>query len=570
MSALRQNLSFLSPLFAKLERKQQDLRLLGAITPERVVALLTLGFVLLGVGLRARGYLFGASAFWLDECSWAMRIVERPLVQSLIRPIGFLAVSKFLALAVANTETVLRALPWAAGVVTTLAAPLLARRLYRAPAARVLFVAIIALSPFAIDFSKEFKPYSLSLALHLGLMLLTLRYVESKRGRDLAYVLGLAALGSLFAQDLVLAFPGVFLLLLFTARAAGTQPGRGPSHVLACVGVAFAIIAGLGLQYFLMWKHLPTNHTEFWGSKYNVFHTARERHCYVVWSLDRLKDMATMPGLRRTQWQSDSFTSTERQHLRLADEVVWTCLFVVGLVTIARQRRFKEALLVVLPLGMAWAFNRAGFWPLGAFRTNVFSVVYTGAIAALGFDAPLPRRSSWRELCPVAVLVVLPLVLFERSWHEHKRTFTYDSTFPRAIERLASAAPASPGSEPELVVLDRRSCDPWRYYTTYHPRVSRRVSAALARKYVVKCAAKDTDLPRELLTGTAPGRRRWTVLHVTRPFDKMMRGGRFGGLRVVTREDVGSHTLVALALGPGQKRTPAETEAALLESSDED
>lgn len=50
----------------------------------------------------------------------------------------------------ANTETVLRALPWVAGIATTLAAPWLARRLYRTPAARLLFVAVIALSPFAI------------------------------------------------------------------------------------------------------------------------------------------------------------------------------------------------------------------------------------------------------------------------------------------------------------------------------------------------------------------------------------------------------------------------------------
>jgi hypothetical protein len=561
MPALRQHLSFLSPLFDLLERNERRERTQSRATPERVAAVLTFAFVALGLVLRARGYLFGASAFWLDECSWAMRIVERPLVQSLIRPIGFLAVSKFLALTLGNEESVLRALPWIAGIATTLAAPLLARRLYRAPAARVLFVAIIALSPFAIDFSKEFKPYSLSLALHLGLVLLALRYAESKRASDLASVLALAAVGSLFAQDLVLAFPGVFLLLGWAALK------HARSHLTATVAVAVAIIAGLGLQYFLMWKNLPADHTEFWGAKYNVFHTARERHGYFLWSLDRLQDVAAMPGFRRTQWQSELFSSSERQHLRRVDEIVWTCLFLVGLVTLAWQRRSKEALLVALPLGMLWAFNRAGFWPLGAFRTNVFTVVYTGAIAAMSFDAPLPRPSFARELTPVLLLVVLPLALFETSWHEHKRTFTYDSTFPRAIELLARTEPAEPAAAPELLVLDRRSCDPWRYYTTYHPRVSRRYAAAIAQKYVVKCAVKDTDLPRELLANTA-AKRRWTVLHVTRPFDKMMRSGRFGGLREVARSDVGSHTVVALA--PGRNPAPAEKEAPELESSDDD
>jgi hypothetical protein len=560
MLALRRRLSFFSP---RIESPRSLRTTLGATESERIASLLTLALVALGLALRARGYLFDRTAFWLDECSWAMRIIERPLVQSLIRPIGFLAVSKFLALSFANTETVLRALPWLAGMVTTLAAPLLARRLYRSPAARLLFVAVIALSPFAIDFSKEFKPYSLALALHLGLILFTLRYAESRRSEELAWALGVAALGSLFAQDLVFALPGVFIVLGLVARE------RSRTHLVASAAVALTIVLGLALQYFLMWKYLPTDHTEFWGKKYNVFHTARDAQGYLAWSLERWQDVAAMPGMRRTQWTADWLSTDARHGLRDADEVVWTGLFVAGLAVLAWQRRYRDALLVALPLTVLWVFNRAGFWPLGAFRTNVFTLVYTGAIAAMSFDLKATEGSAWRTLAPVGLLVLVPLALFERSWHEHKRVFTYDSTFPRAIERLANTEPASPAGAPELVVLDRRSCDPWRYYTTYHPHVSRRFSADIARKYLVKCATNDADLPRELAAGAEAGRR-WTVLHVTRPFDKMMRSGRFGELRVVRREDVGSHTLVALAPTSGRATAPNATNADELETSDED
>jgi hypothetical protein len=40
-----------------------------------------------------------------------------------------------------------------------LAVPL-ARRLFESTAARLLFITILALHPKAIDFAKEFKPYS--------------------------------------------------------------------------------------------------------------------------------------------------------------------------------------------------------------------------------------------------------------------------------------------------------------------------------------------------------------------------------------------------------------------------
>ncbi len=523
---------------------------------------LTVLVVALGLVLRARGYLFERSAFWLDECSWAMRIFDRPLVQSLIRPIGFLAVSKFLALTFSNTETVLRWLPWVAGVAATLTAPLLARELFRRLGARVLFVAVIALSPLAIDFSKEFKPYSVSLALHLGLLLLTLRYVMRERRRDLAWALGLAAIGSTFAQDLVLAFPGVFLLLGFTARK------RGRAELAATSAVALLIIAGLALQYFLMWKHLPPDHTEFWGKKYNVFHTPHEPVGYLRWSLGRFEDMIAMPGIRRTLWSAGWLSPVARHRLRGVDELAWAVSFAAGVVVIVWQRRVREGVLLLLPLVLLWVFNRAGFWPLGAFRTNVFTIVYSGAVAATAFDARAAEPSTWRVLAPVLVLVVLPLALFERSWHEHKRIFTYDSTFPRALDWLAAKEPESPGAPPALLVLDRRSCDPFRYYTRYNQRVARRVADLIARKYVVKCSRADEALPADLLAAGTVGRR-FAVLHVTRPFDRLLRRGRFGNLRVVQREDVGSHTIVALVPGWPERKPPVNTPVSDEEVEDE-
>ena len=521
---------------------------IGPGAAERVAWALTVLTVGAGLWLRARGYLWAQTALWLDEASWAMRIFERPLVQSLIRPIGFLAVSKFLASTFSNTETVLRALPWTAGIAATLSAPFLARRLYRSLGARLLFVAVIAFSPIAIDFSKEFKPYSLSLALHLGIVLLTLRYSTSGRGSDLARALAFAGVGSFFAQDLVLAFPGAFLVMGLTALK------KQRAHLVAVAAVAAVIILGLALQYFLMWRYLPPDHTEFWGSKYNVFHTPREPRGYLLWSLDRYGDVVAMPGLRRTTWAADWLSPLSRQRLRHADQVLWMIVHAAGLFTLAWQRRWRDALLVVMPLVVLWGFNRAGFWPIGAFRTNVFTVVYSGAIAAMAVDGRAGQHSVWRVLCPALLLVYVPLALFEQRWHAHKQTFTYDSTFPRVIDWLVAAKSLSPGGPPEIVILDRRSCDPWRYYTTYHPRVSRRVAGDLKRKYLVKCSTDDANLPQDLLAGAVVGRRSWAVLHVMRPFDTMMKRGKFGSLRVIARHDAGSHTVVAVTPVPVGKR----------------
>lgn len=536
---------------------------MGPNGAERVAFFLIAMLMGIGLWLRARGYLYDATGLWLDEASWAMKIFERPLVKSLLRPIGFLWVSRTLASTFSDTEPVLRALPWGAGIITVLISPLLARRLFGAPAARVLFVGIMALSPYAIDFAKEFKPYSVSLALHLGVMLLVLRYAATERARDLAAVLGLAAVGSLFAQDLVMAFPGAFLVIGLTALK------RHRPHLVVAAVVAVLIVLGLAIQYYIMWRNLPEDHADFWGNKYNVFHPPGDPQGYLGWSIDRLEDLVAMPGVRRALWVADWLSPRARARLRQADQVVWVCMYLAGLVTLAYQKRWREALLIVLPFGLLWAFNRVGFWPLGLFRTNVFTVAYSGAVAAMALDARSNRASMWRAAAPALLLVFLPLAVFERRWHQHKQSGTYDSTFPKAIEWLAAAKPVSPSAPPEIVILDRRSCDPWRYYLTYHPKVARRNAADIKRKYIVKCSVDDNNLPQDLLEGAVLGRRTWTVLHVTRPFDTMMRRGKFGSLRVIHRHDVGSHTVIALTPVPfGRKAAMQEPEPPPEKASD--
>ncbi|HWP05063.1 MAG TPA: hypothetical protein VNN72_04945, partial [Polyangiaceae bacterium] len=159
--------------------------------------------VLLGLFLRVRGYLFQRHGFWLDEAAWAGLLMKRPLVTLLIRPIGFMSLSKVLALWLGPSEVVLRGISWVAGILTLLLAPALSRRLYRAPMARLLFVAVLALHPAAIDLAKEFKPYSASLCGHLVVLFCVLRYLATQRARDLALALVAALVANLFAQDLV-------------------------------------------------------------------------------------------------------------------------------------------------------------------------------------------------------------------------------------------------------------------------------------------------------------------------------------------------------------------------------
>ena len=45
-----------------------------------LTTLLMVLVVLAGLAFRARGYLVDASAFWLDECQWAMNLTTRDVL----------------------------------------------------------------------------------------------------------------------------------------------------------------------------------------------------------------------------------------------------------------------------------------------------------------------------------------------------------------------------------------------------------------------------------------------------------------------------------------------------------
>jgi hypothetical protein len=418
----------------------------------------------IGFWLRARGFLYDVPSMWVDECGWAMMLMDLPLRELLIRPPAFMALSKVLAATFGPTEMALRSLPWLGGLLALIVSPLLARRLFTAPAARLLFVAIIALHPVATDFSKEFKPYSLSLALHLVLMLFTLRYVTERRKKDLAFLLGSAAIGVLFAQDLLFALPSVFLLIGWSAFKEDRR------HLRAIVLVAVVIIATLLLQYFLIWSKLPKDETAYWANKYNVFYVDSPARSHFSWLADKYARLAAFPGYHYIFWGAPWLPEEEWPNIVRVAQTLWQGLHFFGLFMFLWHRRARAAILILLPLVVLIAFNWLGFWPFGIFRANAFLVVYFGAIAAMAFDAPANARRPAFGLVPAALLVVIPLFFFEEGSPPTKRCMTRTSEFPALLGWLRGQAPEPSTPRKQVVILTSGSCELWNYSLKYHPQ----------------------------------------------------------------------------------------------------
>jgi hypothetical protein len=487
-------------------------RVLRAEPGRAPVRAMTAFCLVLGIWLRARGFLYDVPAMGLDESSWGMMLVDLPLRELSIRPPGFMAVSKVLAHLFGPTETALRTLPWLGGLAVLGLSPFLAKRLFRADAARLLFVAVLATHPGLTDLPKEFKPYALSVALHMALIYFALGYLAERSRRDLAWLLGLSAVGILFTQDLVFAYPGVF-------AAIGLYAFRNDRRRLAVIaGTALVIVGALALQYFLIWSKLSKGEAEYWGNKYNVFFVPSPDESYGEWLLGRYLRLAISPSYQRTYWNAEWIPGDEWPNLSQVAGDVWFVLHAVGLLVLALRRRFRELVLLALPLAVVVVFNRFGFWPFGLFRTNTFLVPYFTGIAAAALDGNFRRRPVW-DLVPASLLVVIPLFFFERDFPPPtKRAFARTSAYPELLRWLASLEP-KPESEPrQIVVLTHGTCEPWDFYLKYHPH-GKPFRKPIEARFEARCPTDEAALDEVRRAALAPGGRSvWVVRGVRSPF----------------------------------------------------
>lgn len=469
--------------------------------------------VAFGLLLRARGMLFGERLeLWNDEASWAMRMFERPLSEHLIRPPAFVLLSRAFSTLFDYREIGFRLLPWLAGMATPLVALGLSRRFLRMASARIFFVATISLSATAIDFSKEFKQYSIGLLLQLLLPWLALRWVDSRQRRDLWLVCAAAPLGILFSQDVMFLYPGLFLALALEAWRA-----KDARQLLIVVGMGAGTVALVLGMYFLIWRRIPKAQAEqHWGGRYDVFYLdgglakGKPQGSKVAWLAGKYRDMAAFPGSRRDGWSQDGVLRRDQREMAAEVDVwVWVGLHVVGLLAMA-WKRARYLLLFWSPLLACVALNLAGRWPIGAFRTNVFLIAGTSAIAAFAFEWLKLEWSKLRgalALAPALVILGVPLALFERDFHRHKPgAYAAGTLYLLGVLQRERGT----GGKREPLYMDTQACQPFKYYTRYHPR-GKAIWSELESKIEPICGRRSRTLVKSA-TKLGRKRRAWLLL----------------------------------------------------------
>ncbi|HWA76161.1 MAG TPA: glycosyltransferase family 39 protein [Polyangiaceae bacterium] len=516
---------------------------------------LSLVFVAVGFWLRSRRFFISTIAFWNDEANWAIQLVTKPVMAPSIRPVGFVAVSKWLAQTFGPTEVALRFLPWLASIGASVIAIPLAKRLFRTPAARLFFVAVLALHPLVIDLGKEFKPYTLSLFIHLCCLWLVIVYWDTGKRRFLASAIAVPLIGVLFAQDVVFVLPALYLALGFSALRA-----RRHRHLLLIGLGVLSTLALLAALYWFFWKYVtgPTGagrkqvnglSSAWWSAAYDLFYPGKiSNESRVSWLFRKWVELVSFGGERRDIWTPIGPLSGERlATVASMDTLLWTLLSFVGLACLIFRRRGRELLLLVLPVLVVFVFNALKVWPLGAFRSDLFLLAYTPAWVAAAFDfertASEKRVGLWRQAVPTVALVLVPLLAFERTWHHHK---SGGGEFIKGVNALIDLQGKDYNGGRETLILDGYLCVVWRYYQLYHPG-HRELFRDLNHRFRKQCVKPWTQ-PVMARAKHVPGRERFWLLLAKNQEMQLFTDGAPRGYQVLASRDIEQGQTLAVAL----------------------
>ena len=225
---------------------------------DRTWPVLTLGLVLVGVGLRVVQFCI-ERALWFDEARNAVEILKSDWLRMLPpyaqQPTssGFLVVERLFVSALGDSEWALRLFPLLTGVGAVLLGAIVARRVLQGVAIPIA-VAFIALSGPAIYFSTEVKAYSSDLFFALALAWAIL-HVDDRDEVSALDVVGLSLLGSVavwisYTSIFVLAAGGVLLL-------ASRLRDRDLRSAFRVCFIGAVWLANFGAYYALVISHWP-------------------------------------------------------------------------------------------------------------------------------------------------------------------------------------------------------------------------------------------------------------------------------------------------------------------------
>lgn len=460
------------------ENKPED-----AIIRQRLYLVAVIGTIGLGILFRTQGYFTNIISLWLDEAIWAIKLATGRWIDDPIRPPGYMTLTAVIT-RIYNCEATIRILSYLPGLAVPLLMFAIGRKVFSSKLTTLLAVFLACFHPALIDFTKEFKPYSLELFLHGAIILCTLKYIDGKQKMGFTTLAILTVASIPFATSIIFLLPAVFLTV--STKALVRHNFKKVVGVLVWTVVALAEIIVI---YYFYWSDISfDNNSSFWGNKYNVFYTGSSTLEYIAWDLLKLRDLVMLTCSGVSFWSGPTGVES---FLRS----VFFIFFVVGIWAMFKKRKQYLVYIFVSPFIVLLAFNFARIWPFGPFRANLFMFVYCVFVALYGADFVTSCSSRWLKTLAVMFLsfTMLWRAPFDVDYYtiKHANDGAQHSSMRAALDVIYTEdARLTRRISARIIVVDEYSLAPLRYYTDYHDEYSSRLGQYLREKYSVRIIRK--------------------------------------------------------------------------------
>jgi len=437
----------------------------------------TLILIVLGVAAWPRLLGYNAVPLWLDEAWRANLIMDDGWLGRLFEGSTTSAVTSFVYAALVHglgaahdTEWVLRLSSLAPGIVAVLLFVPLVNQATGSAMLGYLAALAGATQPMLLSYSKELKPYSFELCLHMLLALMALSYIAALRqdGTRSRWTMGIVISGplaTLSAANLVFLLPGWYLAIFY---ACYKSLRRIPIMLIVSAVVSALLLL---LQYRYLWSHAAKDAglIEFW--KDGFFSGSGSR---IGWIVSRLSDTL-----------SASFESSREPPAAMTRALGAVAL--AGVIGSLSSRKLHIFLLIVSPVLALVAANALRVWPLGPFRVNAFLYGYLIVLVCVGcavvIEALRMRYRITAHLLSGGLVAVflaywvpgLPGVM-RRAPELHPA----DQDVPAALMSL-SAALGPQCDQRSLVLINAAASHAVAYYTKHSAKYAPMLATNLGR-----------------------------------------------------------------------------------------
>jgi hypothetical protein len=433
--------------------------------------------LLAGTLVRTWGVLVDPLDLWADEAWWATLLETRRLDDLGFRPIGYMWICRQIV-ELGSPEVMLRLVSLIAGVGTLVFLWRSGALLYRSRTAVLFVLLLAAFHPKLIVFAKEFKPYSFEVFIVAGLSYWAV--VCLKRGRVSLGFLSGALIALPFCYPVVFLYPG-FAMAFAGERLSALRRWTPPARVVSAV----VAICFLVLSHLYLFERLDAAQSRwYWGSKYDVFPIATGFLGGLAWYARKTWDLLSLPGAL------ESVPPALRSLFAIA--------LLGGVAALVAAKRYRELALLGAPLVVVAVMNALGYWPYGAFRTNLFLVPGLLLVGGLAIDW-LAERSRLRvvSFAGVFLALVAAAMVSPRSYGE--KSITHWAPSPQltaVLDAIQSRRIADSGDWNDVILADWHSWRPIDYYLRRYPDLHGH--ARLVRGPLADVSSLENQVAREI------------------------------------------------------------------------